>query len=70
MAMKCQAPDCGHEFDDSVSWDELDARDAGETPYFTHVFEPADGFGVTTSYLCSADCMEDYLEDLSNGDDA
>lgn len=65
MAFACQAPDCDHEFDDSVGWDEHDARDAGETPYFTRVFENPDGIGMVTDYVCSSECMRKYLDKIN-----
>lgn len=68
MSLACQAPECDHEFDDAVGWDEHDARDAGETPYFTVVYEPDDGLGMLTDYVCSASCMRDYLEEFDGGD--
>ena len=68
MALKCQAPDCDHEFSDAVFHGVTEARSAGETPYFTHVFESPDGFGVTTSHICSADCMAEYLDEMEAAD--
>jgi len=68
MALACQAPDCDHEFDDAVRFDEHDARDAGEIPYFTAVYVPEDGFGIGTDYVCSASCMRDYLEEIDGGE--
>lgn len=68
MALVCQAPECDHEFDDAVSWSELDAAAAGETPYFTAVYRPDDGIGVATDYVCSASCMQAYLEEFDGGD--
>jgi len=69
MALVCGAPDCDHEFDDSVGWDKHEARDAGETPYFTHVFENPDGIGMVDVYVCSVECMREYLEDVDGGQD-
>lgn len=68
MALKCQAPSCGHEFDDAVHMGELEAKDAGETPYFTAVNTPDDGFGIGTDYVCSASCMLEFLESFSESD--
>jgi len=70
MVLACQAPSCDHEFDDAVGWDEHDARDAGETPYFTAVYESDDGFGMVTDYVCSASCMRDYLDEFNGGESA
>lgn len=66
MAITCSGPECDHEFDDAIYHGELEAKDAGETPYFTHVHEPEDGIGVETDTLCSAGCMREYLDDLED----
>lgn len=49
--------------------DRLADREAGLLPYFTHVREDDDGFGVRTSYFCSPDCVKEYLEQLNGGED-
>ena len=64
MSIVCQNPDCDHEFSDAVMHDELAARQAGETPFFTHVHEPEDSIGVATDCLCSASCLSCYLKSL------
>ncbi|UTF56038.1 hypothetical protein [Natronosalvus rutilus] len=69
MALTCKGPECDHEFADEIWHGDLEAKEAGETPFFTHVHEPDDGLGVVTSYLCSADCMRGYLDDLEDGGD-
>lgn len=60
MAFACQNPWCNTEFSTAVL-DEHDAMTAGETPYFTHVYDSPDGVGVVTNYLCSAECVRTYL---------
>lgn len=70
MAFVCQAPDCETEFDDAVVHDDLDAAERGETPFFSRTYVPDDGFGVGTDYVCSAECMRAYLDDLDTEGDA
>jgi len=65
MALTCGATSCDHEFDDALWSGELEARDAGEVPYFTHVQVPDDGLGVETVYLCSTDCVTEYVEEVA-----
>ena len=67
MTVVCQNDDCDHEFDDAVSWDPVDARDAGETPFFKHIYEPDDGIDVVTDYYCSLRCLNADL-DVQDGD--
>ena len=62
MSIVCGSPSCGYEFHDAVLDDVLEAREAGEVPFWSYHRISEDGIGVETVRFCSEDCLMAFLD--------
>lgn len=56
MTYKCKSPNCDHEFVED-GFGDITAK------HFAHTYPCPDGFGICTDFLCSVECLLEYLEE-------